>query len=111
MVEILTPIGVLAGILIAMITAYRGEKSTQAAKKSSSQAAQDTAVAAEVLRAEKARQEYIDILEKEQVIVKSALADALRRISLLEASEEICQQERISLVAENSRLRRLMEKI
>jgi hypothetical protein len=106
MLEALTPIGVLAGIIIAALTAYRSEMTNRKAQVQSAKAAEDTAVAAEVLRAEKARQDYIEILEKEQIIVKSALADALLRIG---KSEEICQQERISLTMENNRLRRQLE--
>jgi hypothetical protein len=109
MLEALTPIGVLAGIIIAALTAYRSEMTNRKAQVQSAKAAEDTAVAAEVLRAEKARQDYIEILEKEQIIVKSALADALLRIGKLEASEEICQQELISLTMENNRLRRQLE--
>lgn len=108
--DFLTPVGTLAGIVVAGYLAFKAERSSRRAEVAQKQAHADSEAAAEIARAEQARVDYIEILEREINIVKNALDNALKRITVLEVSEENCQKERVSLLAENSSLRRQLDK-
>lgn len=113
----LAAIGAAIGTLLAIGFAYRSERSARAAKVSAG-------VAEELAKADKARAEYIQLLEKQNVFLTKQLEEAntshsrqvteltaqitnlQTRVANVETAESICQQERVRLLAENSTLRR-----
>lgn len=97
-------VGTVIGTIIALYVAYRAEHNSRVAKNQS-------ATAEIIAKADKARIDYIDILEERLNYCTIQAADSSDRIKKLEASESICQQERVLLLAENSDLRRRIERL
>ena len=107
----LSYIGTLIGTLIAIVIAMRAER------HSSNASLRADAVEA-IARADKARTEYVELLEGRVNLLEGQLEDytrqvksALTDIAGLKFAEENCQKERVILLGESNNLRRQLERL
>lgn len=91
------------GVIVAGWLSYRAERKSVSAERKAS-------LAEEIARADKARSDYVGLLEKKIKVIEEDYEKMRDRIRVLETSEENCQKERISLLADIASLQRQLTK-